>query len=161
MTKQENKRFKLRYEFWLEPQKPGHEAVAEIIEGLKEQRKFAPGVRDSLLLFDELQRGRTDMLLELFPWLEESILSNASVVGEIARLNKEIDTLRSLLLQVGMKHGVGPKPLGPMPLDHTLPPMPLPVDDDLGDVTLSVKRVESDGRQSAGNFLDSAFGLQQ
>ncbi len=55
-------RYKLRYEFWLEPDKPEHLAVIEMIRSLKTERSYAPVVRDGIMIVAELRQGRADLL---------------------------------------------------------------------------------------------------
>lgn len=61
--------FRKRFTFWLDLYKDDELALAEEIEGLKKGRQFTKSIRDGLRLITDLQAGRTDVLLELFPWV--------------------------------------------------------------------------------------------
>jgi len=64
-------KFRLRFTFWLDMSKPDELALAEKIEELKAKRSFAKVIRDGIRLICDLRAGRTDILLELFPWVAE------------------------------------------------------------------------------------------
>lgn len=69
--RQETKRRAKRrqYRFWLEEDKPIQCELAWWFEELKRARKFAPIIRDALLLYREFMKGEVAMLYELFPKL--------------------------------------------------------------------------------------------
>ena len=142
----EKRRFKLQYMFWLEPDKPEHDALIDIIESLKEDRAFAPVVRDGILLEADLREGRVDVLLELHPWIA-SVIAAGQGNEEIDRLRNEIELLKSVVAYMTTEQPI-PPPTGPRPLTAPTDDMPL-----------VMRKVASDGKASASNFINSAFNL--
>lgn len=154
------KRFKMRYEFWLED-KPDHALVAEVIESMKKERAFASAVRDGLMLIADLRKGSIDLLLRLFPWIDQAVLARHPEMAdlpsqnELAALRSELDALRAwvTIASIQQAAGQGPKPM-------TVPDVPRPAVDDADDTDLLiVKKAEGSGGKSANNFLESAFNL--
>lgn len=146
------KRFKLRYEFWLEPDKPEHEQVMEAIERLKSDRAFAPVLRDGILVAEDLQRGSVEVLLEIYPWVANVIQGDQAAAKTIERLNTEIEALKGMLAYMAQQN-----PPVPSTEQGRAPLPPLAVEDDDA-ALLGIRKAESTG-ESAKNFLDSAFGL--
>jgi len=68
-----NKRYRLRYTFWLNHLNQDELTVADTIERLKNERSFATVVRDGIMIVSELRAGRIDLLLKLFPWVADAI----------------------------------------------------------------------------------------
>lgn len=53
----------------------GEEAeIGETIEELKQERKFAPTIRDGIRLINDLRKGKLDVLFELFPWVRAEFM---------------------------------------------------------------------------------------
>jgi hypothetical protein len=94
------KRFRLRFTFWLDLLKPDEAAIAEQIEKLKFDRTFATTIRDGIRLICDLRAGRTDVLVELFPKVVERLKTPEPSVAE-SRLQAHIDRLEALLLSQG------------------------------------------------------------
>lgn len=63
----QEKRYRVRYEFQLDHNKPEQEEIADIIEQLKNERAYAPAIRDGLRLIWELREGNLDTFRQLFP----------------------------------------------------------------------------------------------
>lgn len=155
------KRFRIRQEFWLNVAKPDELELADLIDDLKRGRVFSQAIRDGLRLVVDLWRGNLDVLLELFPWVEE-VLYNRFLEAQPAPeqgLQDQLAKLERLLIEQGYKpvEPVAAASAGPKPLAVSKAPAPV-IDDDLGGVELVVKKAKSDGRASQ-NFLDSAFNL--
>lgn len=145
------KRFKLRYEFWLEPGKPDHEQVIEAIERLKAERAFAPILRDGILIADDLQQGSVRVLLELHPWVTGMIQRDEAAAEEIKRLNTEIEALKGMIAYLAQNP--------PTPIEQGRAPLPsLPPAAEDAEL-LTIRKTEGEGKASAENFLASAFGL--
>ncbi len=68
-------RLRQQYLFWLDMNKPDDVALADKIAELKAQRKFAKTIRDGIRLIQDLQAGRLDVLLSLFPSVTEHLKS--------------------------------------------------------------------------------------
>jgi hypothetical protein len=94
------KRFRLRFTFWLDVQKPDEAELAETIDVLKQERTFASTIRDGIRLICDLRAGRVDMLLELFPWVRESLQSTPTAPVEKG-LQEQIARLEALLIAQG------------------------------------------------------------
>lgn len=164
--KKQPTRYRLRFNFWLNILNPDEEIVADEIELLKNGRQFAGVVRDGIMivsqlrkrntelltkvfdwlktpleLWDELQQGRVDLLVSLFPWIKDCFAPPP--IAEVARIQSELDFLKALVL--AQQHAPAPRPLTPATDD---------------DDTLTV-RVDADaGSKSAANFIDSMLRLQ-
>lgn len=63
--------FRMQFRFWLDVEREEEHAIAEYIERLKEARMFASTIRDAFRLIFDLRLGRVNVLLALFPWIEE------------------------------------------------------------------------------------------
>ena len=92
-----------QYRFWLEGDKPIQCDLAWWIEELKDCRRFAPVIRDALLLYREFMRGEVAMLYELFPKLNPPPPPvQPKEVDELKQritiLENEVDLLRGILI---------------------------------------------------------------
>ena len=153
-----------RFDFWLDLRKPEEEELAYLIVDLKHQRSFAKTVRDGIWLVWDLSQGKTDALLELFPWVAEHFQGaaggnelTADQVREIVRLeagevaaDSETSSIKPTLVSGNLKSLAGSnKPL-PGPDDR----------DDLADL-LEVKHVSSEGGGvAAQNLINSMLAMQ-
>jgi hypothetical protein len=93
------RRFRLRFTFWLDLLKPDEAAIAGQIEQLKADRTFATTVRDGIRLICDLRAGRTDVLCELFPFVAERLKTPEPTVE--SRLQAHVDRLEALLVSQG------------------------------------------------------------
>ncbi len=93
-------RFRLRFTFWLDMHKRDEAELAEIIEGLKQDRTFAATIRDGIRLICDLRAGRTDVLFALFPWVREAAQPVPANTTD-ARLQEQIARLEALLIAQG------------------------------------------------------------
>lgn len=102
MTQAQKRGFRLRFQFWLEVETSEEQSqLAADIEELKEKRKFAPTIRNALRLFISLSKGHTDVLCELFPWIEEQLTdgkpssdddsSGDSIQAQLDRIESHLD----------------------------------------------------------------------
>ena len=147
-------RFRLQFKFWLDVNKPDEYALAEIIADLKESKTFSKVIRDGIRLVWSLGQGNLDVLLALFPWVEDAFYerfreqqpaSDSALQQHLARLETLLEAQGSILVSAGPKKMV-------------IPDAAMSETDDNG--LLVVKRAQSE-RQSAHNFLSSAFDLVQ
>lgn len=65
---------RLRFNFWLDMNKPEEELIADKIEVLKNERSFTSVIRDGIRLICDLREGKLDVLFELFPWVRVEFL---------------------------------------------------------------------------------------
>lgn len=145
MSKQS--RYRLRFPFWLDMNKPQERELADTVEILKNERLFASTIRDGIRLICDLRAGRLDVLFELFPWVKSEFLeymrslngNGDSNAGD--DLRQQLDRLERLIME---QHLSAPPdyPLmksGPKPLTGTgLRPLGKPSfgDDDLSGLAL-------------------------
>jgi hypothetical protein len=147
--------------FWLNVKKDDENQLANLIDELKQARMFSRVVRDGIRLMVDLWHGNLDLLLELFPWVEDAFYQRfiEQQPTETVSIQEQLHHLERLLLEQGSQPissiaatNGNPKPLLP---DSKPRPLEIPDDDDL---QLVVKQAASDGKASQ-NFLDSAFSL--
>lgn len=156
----DKKRFRIRFVFWLDLQKPDENQIAEQIDTLKQERAFAKVVRDGIRLVSDLRKGKVDVLLELFPWIEDYFAYQKSMGGgSYLALQEQLARLEQKLLQEGAKpiDRPGPELVGPKPMQ--VPKVVVPTFDDDDDLTFTVKKSVSTGNQAAHNFLNSLRAL--
>lgn len=144
-------RFRLQYKFWLDMNKIDEHDLAEQIEDLKQSGAFTKAVRDGIRLVADLWRGNLDVLLALFPWVEEAFYQRFSEQQQETNIQVQLARLEKLLIEQGSM------PISSSP--HQPEKMVAPMLDD-ADELLSIKKAKSDST-SAQNFLDAAFGLVQ
>jgi hypothetical protein len=157
-------RFRLQVKFWLDLHKAEENELADLIAELKQQRTFSGVVRDGIRLMVDLWRGNLDVLLALFPWVEDAFYERvaAQQPSSDAAIQEQLTKLERLLIEQGNQPisasssavaatGGGPKALA-------VPVVAGPVFNDDDAMDLVVKKAKSDGK-SAQNFLDSAFSL--
>jgi hypothetical protein len=157
----QKERYRLRFPFWLDMNKPDEAMLADDIELLKNERSFARTVRDGIRLMISLRRRDLSVLHELFPWIHEALAINNRGSDD---LRNEFESLRNLILQQGslaapdypvMKPvSGGLKPMtgeGSVALPG-LRPVSKPVFDDDDDM-LSLEKVKSDATQNLFKHL--------
>ena len=158
-------RFRLQFKFWLDVSKAEELHLAELIDELKQGRVFSQAIRDGLRLIANLWQGKVEVLLALFPWVEDYFFqrfleqqpsSEYALAEQIARLERlllEQDAAsgQSLAQPVAATNG-GPKPM-------TVTQVAAPAFDDNQATLLPIRKAKSDS-QAAQNFLNSAFALQ-
>ena len=106
-----DKRYRKTINFQLDLNKPDGQEVAQHIKELKRGRGYAKAIRDGIRLIVDLQKGRLDVLRELFPWVvEQSASSSESLPIEALEkvafstenaLRRHIEQLENLILQQG------------------------------------------------------------
>ncbi len=111
----DRKRFRIRFVFWLDLQKQDENQIAEQIEVLKQERSFAKVVRDGIRLVCDLKAGRTDVLLELFPWVTERFQQSQSDTTELAAL---VEQFKSMMTTNNRSVVVAQAPAWIPPLDN-------------------------------------------
>lgn len=91
-------RTRMQYRFWLNVEEDGQRWLYDWCEHWSRRRQFAGVIRDSLRLFIDLAAGRTDVLLEVFPWVREALAPAApSAAVEFTAMLQEIQRLRTAL----------------------------------------------------------------
>ena len=78
----QEKRYRVRRMFQLDLNNPEHVEIDDIIEWLKNDRAYSPAIRDGLRLIWELRQGKTDTLLELFPFVVQAVNNNPDSGGD-------------------------------------------------------------------------------
>jgi len=153
-------RFRLQYKFWLDANKADEHALAELIDQMKQERAFTRAVRDGLRLIADLWRGNLDVLLELFPDVEQAFYARfqAREMAPFEVISGQLDELLTLVQTA------------PPSLNETLakrenmaftamtvPPVGNPAADDDGLATIELRPVT--GGDTAQNFLNSISAL--
>ena len=168
---QTRKRRRVKFEFWMDANKPDQSYLGDRLWRLKEQRKFAPTLRKAVRLFFSLMDGDISVLKELFPDIV------ARIEHEAQADSYEVAQVKHMIQQLSDKIDAAPQPpmplptpdIGPQPLSIGSGPKPLAVstlatpsfddnDDDLSSL-LTVKKSTGNGKQASQNFINSVMNL--
>jgi hypothetical protein len=112
-----NKRYQLKFNFWLNANDEHEMGIAELIDQLKQERSFSRAIRQGLQLWHSLKQRDISVLLELFPWVLDAVQNsqggaNSGANGgngtdsHIQQLQAKIDTLTDLVVQNGTPGGM-------------------------------------------------------
>lgn len=93
-------RFRLRFTFWLDLNKPDENLIAEMVADLKASKLFAKTIRDGIRLICDLRAGRLGVLFELFPWVREE-MEQGRVQQPITAIEAQLARLEKLMEQNG------------------------------------------------------------
>lgn len=152
------------FKFWLNLFNDTEYEIAELLEFAKRRREYTGIIRDGIRLILSLRQGRTDVLLELFPWLNTEIPTlpaTTSLSTQSAALQQQLERLEQIILQQGAVPVAMPAHSsthsGPKALD--VPSFNLPTLEDDEDDTVVLKKDTS--TRSATNFINSMLNLQQ
>lgn len=153
--------FRKRFVFWLDIQREDENRLAEIIENLKERRSFVKTIRDGIRLIVDLRQGNTDVLFELFPWLQDRLNGEAKTeslplqehLG--AAFEPHLKRLEALLTSNPRTVSV-PGDGTALPLPRKGASLPNELDDDL---SITVTAVRAENSNASQNFLESMFNL--
>jgi len=142
--------------FWLDMNKPDEYALAETIAELKEAKAFSRAVRDGIALIVDLWRGNLDVLLDYFPWIEDTFYKRFQEQQPAAEypLHEQLSRLEQLLLE----QGTAPV-LEPNSIRSGSRPVAMPDPDDDRELLRITQAATSN--ETAQNFLSSVLGLQQ
>lgn len=152
------------FKFWLNIFNDTEYQIAEALEVAKHRRQYTSLIRDGVRLVLSLRQGRTDVLFELFPWLEIELHRPPAPVALSSHniaLQNQLERLEQLILQ----QGAVPVDLSPHPNGHNgpkaldVPRFDLPLIEDDEDDTVVLQRDTS--TSSAMNFINSMLSLQQ
>ena len=146
------KSFRQRFTFWLDLEKTNEADIAEAIDSLKRKRSFVKTIRDGIRLIIDLRAGRTEVLFELFPWIEAKMQANPAPSGT-GGLSEE--KLREIIREAtqGQLINTDKQAMAAVPV-----PEPLILDDDLPKVQV-VKSEKSSDVNVAQNFLNGINAL--
>lgn len=84
-----------RFFFWLDDDKDDEQSIIEMVKNLKHNRQFTATIRDGIRLVNDLRQGKTDVLLELFPWVLEG--QKTLVPYEIIDFREQVNRMEQLL----------------------------------------------------------------
>lgn len=159
--------YRLQFKFWLDITKSNEESIADIIEKLKNARKYSTAIRDGLRLFWDLSQGKTDVLLELFPFVKSALAgTSGDDSGGISKA--DLERLETLIKESRIEpiapplaaSGLGGlKPLGGINSHSAGLVIAAPKYDD-EDMALTVTKAEGGGNDATSNFLKSMLALQ-
>lgn len=158
----QNTSHRIGFKFWLNLDKKSEEAIADQIEHLKSNRSFTETIRNGIRLIVNLSNGKTDVLLELYPWVQTK-LQSSSGSNDNGDIKREIANLQSLILQQSSSTDsqiMKPVSGGLQPLQGLNPIAPPAYDEDEDDMILSVTKAVGDGK-AAHKFLEAMQALQQ
>lgn len=77
---------RLEHRFWLNQDVAKQMHLIDILREAKSRRKYHSMIRDGIRLVHDLQNGRLDVLLELFPWIMVYFEERAAQRGGNVRL---------------------------------------------------------------------------
>jgi hypothetical protein len=110
-ARSKDNRYRKTIHFQLDLNKPGGQEIAQHIQDLKRERAYSKAVRDGIRLVVDLQKGRLDVLQELFPWVIEKIAAQPETLPVEAlekvasntedAFRRHIEQLENLILQQG------------------------------------------------------------
>ena len=148
-------RFRLQFKFWLDMHKADERDLAEQIEDLKQGGAFTKAVRDGIHLVVDLWHGNLDVLITLFPWVEDAFYQRFTEQQPETSIQLQLARLEKLLIEQGST------PINSEPQKKVVVPQVTTAilgDEDSGLIKIKKARSSAD---SAQNFLNSAFNLVQ
>ena len=150
------------WRFWLNINDPEQDELNRYCEWASEQRKLAQWIRDGLRLIGTLREGRVDVLIEMFPFVQQALVSSSSgSTSSTDDTDKRLERIEQLLLensqgttyQMSGVSAPGPKALN-------VPKFDLPAfDDDADDMDTLIIEKNSVKVDATANFLSSLTGL--
>lgn len=101
--------YRVMQKFWLDVTKPDENELLNYIHTLKNPQtrggsrySFAATIRDGLRLIRDLRAGKVDVLIELFPWIEELLIAKtAAAPRQESPIFSQLERLEKLLLAQG------------------------------------------------------------
>lgn len=148
-----------RFEFWLDTAKNNEGELVDVIEKLKSRRSFISTIRDGIRLIVDLRAGNTDVLFELFPWLQEkyntspAVPASPAVNSHLSVLEAQVKRLEALWVD-SKTFATGDNAVLALPRKGAVPRHE--PDDDLA---ITVTAVRAENSNASQNFLDSMFNL--
>lgn len=160
-------RFRLKFMFWLDANKPDEYLLTEVIDELKQERSFSRTIRDGIRLIVSLRQRRTDVLFSMFPWLQEEIpasVHSMPITSNGGELQDQLQRIEKLILQTGTGHSAVTSEtteIGGLGNAKALSGMqfatPVFDDEDDDDIILDIQKDSSNN--SVNNFLNSLMSL--
>ena len=137
--------FRKRFTFWLDLFKDDEFKLAEEIEVLKKKRNFSRYIRDGLRLILDLRAGKTDVLVELFPWVADTFAQVEPIPQKDSyqALQKQLARLEQHLIREGAT-----------PIPRTSSPIKIS-DEPVDSSGIEIKKAKNSDSNSAQNFLES------
>jgi hypothetical protein len=154
------RRYQLQQKFWLNGLDEKELALAKWCDELRQKRRFAPVVRNSLMLMQALEQGDTAKLFQMFPNLYEQLYAQMEADVLERRENEAIrrlETLESLIKGIQAPALPAPETGGVKRLNIGV--IPGPLDDDDDEAILTAVAATVDGSAIAANFLRSLQGI--
>lgn len=153
------KPYRLMFKFWLDVTKPEEGRIADKIEILKNERTFSQVIRDGIRLMWDLKQGKTDVLFELFPWVQSGIAPQPTNSSTSPKLASQLKRIEQLLLEQSqtptLETSTGGGEIKKLAVGNFAPPN---FDDDIPALTVRKATADSNATQ---NFLNSLQALQQ
>ncbi len=154
------------YIFRLSKKDEYRDELLHIIAELRGRAVFSRTMRDGIRLMWDLMMGRTDILLELFPHVRDSLCPPTDdklrkdmdelkrMVSELGRAGQLGGSHNGLLMSTSQPPLTGLKKLGDMKTAPSLPAF----DDDNDDLP-TIVTIKGIGNEGANNFLKSLTGI--
>lgn len=154
------KPYRLMFKFWLDVTKPEEHDIADKIEHLKNERTFSQVIRDGIRLMWDLKQGKTDVLYELFPWVQAGTNIKQGSSLPTPKLDSQLKRIEQLLREQSQT-----MPLQPVQSQDTIKRLDVgafapPKFDDDDIPTLKVQKATTSGGNATQNFLNSLQALQ-
>jgi hypothetical protein len=88
------------WRFWLALDKPDDELLNRFCEWASEQRKLAQFIRDGLRLIGTLREGRIDVLIEMFPFVQQALAADVKPhSSDSGGTDRRLERIEQLLLE--------------------------------------------------------------
>lgn len=141
-----------QWRFWLTLSNVEDEQLNRFCEWASEQRKLTQFICDGLRLVGTLREGRIDVLLELFPFVQQALTADVKPDNSGSNgTDKRLDRIEQLLLEnsQGTAYQMGSKPVSPKKFDE-------PTFDDFDTLVLEKSTATVD---ASANFMASLSGM--
>lgn len=153
------KRRRQRFCFWLNTSDKDDLEVFQIIEELKIARKFTSSIRDGLRLLQELSKGKTSLLFDMFPTIRDVLYAQMEAdVLERLGVDKDREVVQHIVELKGILSGLSLSS-GQLVGNVTMRRITTTIEED--EMKLEVKKDEAAGGNAVNNFLTSMTGLMK
>jgi hypothetical protein len=169
----QKKPYRIQHRFWLDITRDDEFELDEQLSVEKKRRGFASTLRSALRLWFDLMAGNTDVLCELFPWIQVRLMNGAGDKTDVLRQLERMEAMmkeskviplfddNGAVMKAGEKlpEASDRAQEAPRQLAGTGRKLTIPIDDDDDTAGVVVKKKEGD--LIGANFLASLDVLQQ
>ena len=137
--------------FWLDLNNSFEKLILQEVQYLKAKRIFTQTIRDGFRLIHDLRNHRVDVLLELFPWIEDYFCNDNNINKLDEKLEAHLNKVQSFIMQ----QGAIPVTSGQLPSRTPIPKI------ESKNIEIEIKNVgNTENNNSAWNFMISSAALQ-